>query len=543
MENAPRHTAHDPQRQTTSTAGDTRTAEERVIEVPGDPRTDDNDRTAEERVIEVPAHALELIGLLEDAGYEAWCVGGFVRDALLGRTSHDVDIATDAAWESVRDICENAGLRTHETGVKHGTVTVVFPDHDNATTEVTTYRVDGTYQDARHPDSVTFVRTIEEDLARRDFTINAIAYQPERGILDPYDGIGDIDRGIIRVVGDPARRFAEDALRILRACRFVSQLGFTIEPEAYKVMLRQKCLLGKVSVERVTDELDRLLLGDHVHDALMSTVDVLAFVVPELVAMKNCGQNTPYHIYDVLEHTAYVVQNAPADRLARWTAFFHDMGKPAAAFFDEDKGVDHFYGHAWASQTLARGMMNRLHMSTSFKDKVLTLVKYHDDPIEPTSRSVRRALMRLGGDVELFRTLCDIKRADALSQAPRCAPRVELAGQLKDVLDEVIAQHEAFSLKDLAVNGDDLMEAGIPQGPRIGELLERALEAVIADEVPNEKPALLAYVSEATSAADDDPSPASTAASPAVAAPTTAADSSAKPGSDPAPDAAAEDEA
>ncbi len=452
--------------------------------------------------ITLPAHARELIGLLEGAGNEAWCVGGFVRDSLLERPCYDVDIATNATWTTVKELCDNAGLPTHETGVKHGTITVVFPDHDMAAIEVTTYRVDGSYQDARHPDNVTFVQTIEEDLARRDFTINALAYHPSRGIVDPYGGLEDMNNKLIRVVGDPAKRFSEDALRILRACRFASQLGFDVEESTYHAMTRQKSLLGKVSSERITDELDRLLLGEYVHDAIMSTVDVLAFVIPELVAMRGCEQKTPFHIYDVLEHTAYTIQNAPADRLVRWTALCHDMGKPAAAFFDEE-GVEHFRGHAVVSQALTCELMDRLNMGTTFKDKVLLLVKHHDDLIEPKPRNVKRMLMRFDGDVDLFRALCDIKRADARSQAPRCAPRIELADQLEEVLDEVIARHEVFSLKDLAITGDDLIKAGIPQGPRIGRLLTSALEAVIAEEVPNENAALIAYVCSTASAEAD----------------------------------------
>lgn len=448
-------------------------------------------------VIDIPDYALRLLSTLEKAGFEAWVVGGYVRDRLLGRESHDVDVATDAPWQDVQRVCDAAGFSTHETGVKHGTLTVVIPDAPGSEArhaiEVTTYRTDGVYADARHPNDVSFVRSIEEDLARRDFTINALAYHPERGMLDLYDGASDLERGIIRIVGEPKTRFAEDALRILRACRFCSQLGFAIDAPTYQAMLECKHLLSKVSVERVTSELDGFLQGAHIHDALMSTVDVLAFVLPELLAMKDCPQVTPYHIYDVLEHTAWVVQHTPPERLTRWAALFHDMGKPAAAFFSPD-GVEHFYGHAAVSIVIARGIMDRLLMSPKFKEQVLTLVKRHDEVVEANPRSVKRMLGRLDGNVELFRILCDIKRADALSQAPQCAPRADLADQLVEVLEEVLAADEAFTVRDLAINGTDVMAAGIPRGPAVGDALMGALDAVIDGRIRNERDELLEFI-------------------------------------------------
>ncbi len=241
-----------------------------------------------------------------------------------------------------------AGWGTVETGVAHGTLTVVC---EGEPLEITTYRTDGVYSDGRHPDSVAPASSIEEDLQRRDFTINALAYHPARGIIDPFGGLADMERGVLRCVGDPATRFSEDALRILRACRFASQLGVAIDPATFEAMIACKNLLRQVSGERVYRELERFVCGDYVHDALMACVDVLAFVLPELVAMKGCAQVTKYHIYDVLEHTAWVVQRTPPEPLQRWSALFHDMGKPAAAFFEEtDEGpVEHFYGHAVVS--------------------------------------------------------------------------------------------------------------------------------------------------------------------------------------------------
>lgn len=441
----------------------------------------------------VPPQARRVIEVLEAAGFEAWCVGGFVRDSLLGRPVSDIDIACSALWPQTEEACLAAGMRVHRTGEKHGTVTVVC---DDAAFEVTTFRVDGAYSDARHPDEVRFVRSLKEDLARRDFTINAMAYHPLRGLADPFGGLEDARRGIIRTVGDPAQRFGEDALRILRACRFSSQLGFSLDGATYQAMLEGKRGLLRVSSERITAELQKLLLGDNVRDALLRTVDVLSAVLPELVAMKGFDQCTPYHCHDVLEHTARAVAGTPPYPLVRWAALFHDMGKPAA-FFKEPGGRGHFYGHAKISVSLARGIMDRLTFSTAFRDRVLLLVERHDDVFDATPRAVKRALARMGGDVELFRALCDLKRGDASAQAPAYAEeRMRRADDLLRVLDGILAEGEAFTLKHLAVNGRDAMDAGIAQGPSVGAALAAALDAVIDEQIPNDRETLLAFLDE-----------------------------------------------
>lgn len=441
----------------------------------------------------VPPQARRVIEVLEAAGFEAWCVGGFVRDSLLGRPVSDIDIACSALWPQTEETCLAAGMRVHRTGEKHGTVTVVC---DDAAFEVTTFRVDGAYSDARHPDEVRFVRSLKEDLARRDFTINAMAYHPLRGLADPFGGLEDARRGIIRTVGDPAQRFGEDALRILRACRFTSQLGFSLDGATYQAMLEGKRGLLRVSSERITAELQKLLLGDNVRDALLQTVDVISAVLPELVAMKGFDQCTPYHCHDVLEHTARAVAGTPPYPLVRWAALFHDMGKPAA-FFKEPGGRGHFYGHAKISVPLARGIMDRLTFSTAFRDRVLLLVERHDDVFDATPRAVKRALARMGGDVELFRALCDLKRGDASAQAPAYAEeRMRRADDLLRVLDGILAEGEAFTLKHLAVNGRDAMDAGIAQGPSVGAALAAALDAVIDEQIPNDRETLLAFLDE-----------------------------------------------
>lgn len=481
-------------------------------------------------IFRFPEEAFDVLHALEEAGYEAYFVGGCVRDSIMGRPMSDVDIATSARWQDTAAACEACGMRAHETGTKHGTVTIVAggaegakdgkPTNANSAEclegtegaddgdcasiassqkppqafEVTTYRVDSaTSADSRHPDSVEFVSSIEEDLSRRDFTMNAMAWHPERGLVDPYGGRQDIAEGVIRVVGDPSRRFREDALRILRACRFASQLGFRIDGETYEAMLSHKSLLENVSTERVTHELDLLLLGGHVHDALMRTVDVLSFVVPELVAMKDCAQPTKYHCFDVLEHTAWAVQLAEPTRLVRWAALCHDMGKPACMFFG-DGGVVHFYGHAAVSAKLARGMMDRLLMGPAFKDSLCAMVSNHSDKVAPTPKSVKRALAKVGGNPVLFRSLLALKRADILAHAPEYRGQAASMDDIEAVLDDMLAKGDAFAIRHLAIDGNDVMALGLAEGPEVGRVLQAVLDAVVDEAVENERDALIDYI-------------------------------------------------
>ena len=439
--------------------------------------------------ISLPQYAETALSILEHAGFEAWLVGGFVRDAVLGREPGDVDIACSALWSESKDAFEASGYRVYETGVAHGTITAMV---DGNPIEVTTYRVDGEYIDCRHPEYVRRAKTIEEDLARRDFTMNALAYHPDRGLIDPYGGQADIEAHLIRTVGDPRERFREDALRILRACRFASQLGFDIEPATLEAAQVCKRLLLRVSTERTSKEFELFLLGDYIHDALMKTADTLSGVMPELIAMKGFEQNSPYHIYDVLEHTAYVLQNTPAYPLARWAALFHDIGKPGAYF--ETEGVGHFYGHAYISIVIAKGAMERLNFSQSFMDKILYLVKVHDKAIHTNARSVKIALREVDGDITLFRALCDLKRADALAKAPNYQSGAEQADRLLEILDEIIETGAVYSRHQLAINGHSVMALGIEPGPRVGELLDVALDAVIDDAVENDHEALVRFL-------------------------------------------------
>ena len=440
----------------------------------------------------LPQAALRALDILESAGYDAWIVGGCVRDFIMHRPCTDIDIASAALWEDAERLFLDAGYRVQRTGTKHGTITVLV---DDQSFEVTTFRIDGMYKDARHPKQVKFVRTIEEDLARRDFTMNAIAYHPQRGYVDKFNGLGDIQQRVIRAVGNPNARFNEDALRILRGCRFCSQLGFTIEPLTYQDMYVNKGLMTRISPERALHELDLFILGDYVHDALLSTVDIMSALMPELVAAKGFDQKSKYHCYDVLEHTAYAMQNVPRYRLVRWAAFLHDLGKPASYFTHED-GIGHFYLHAKISAFMAEGILRRLKMSPSFMEQVCLLVRVHDDFIEPTPKSVKRMLAKLDGNTELFCALCDLKFGDAMGHAPSYRGRAKQAMELKSVMNQVLVEGEAFSLKHLAINGRDVINAGVEAGPEVGRLLKAALSEVIDEHLPNTKEALMSYVLE-----------------------------------------------
>ncbi len=420
-----------------------------------------------------------------------------MRDALMGRSAGDVDIATSAHWTQAKQAFSNAGFAVHETGVKHGTLTVVV--HGNPI-EVTTYRIDGPYSDGRHPDAVQFVRNIDDDLARRDFTINAMAYHPQRGLFDPYGGRADVASRTIRTVGDSTRRFGEDALRMLRAARFQSQLGFSIDPKTSQAMSKMCANLVHVAVERQMREWDKLLCGAHPCRAILGNVDVLGATIPEILPMRGFDQRTPYHCFDVLEHTAHVVENVRPTPLLRWAALLHDVGKPDM-FTVDSRGQGHFKGHAFRSGQMAREILTRLKASPTFTHRVTLLVSQHDDKFEPTPKSVKRRLAKLDDDPDLFYALCELKRADALAHAPDWRMyRVGISHQLEACMDEILAEGQAFKIADLAIDGDDVMGSGIEQGPLVGDMLRRCLDAVICEEVRNERDALLSYVAKARKA-------------------------------------------
>ncbi|MCM1284575.1 MAG: CCA tRNA nucleotidyltransferase [Acetobacter sp.] len=433
-------------------------------------------------------NAFMLIELIEKSGFEAYAVGGCVRDNIMNKICQDVDLTTSAKPYETEDILKKNGIKFIETGLKHGTVTAIV---NGEPFEITTYRTDGDYNDNRHPENVEFVTDIRKDLSRRDFTINAMAYNKCKGIVDLFNGQQDIDKKLIRCVGDADTRFKEDALRIMRAVRFSSVLSFNIEEKTEKAIFDNKELLKNVSAERIFTELSKLLLGDNVFDVLMRYKEVLAVIIPELSPMFDCCQNNPWHIYDVWAHTCKAVASCPNDLKLRLTMLLHDIGKPVKKTTDED-GVDHFKGHQQVSAELSADILKRLKVSNDIYNFVITLIPIHDVKINPERKCVKRWLGRIGEDY--FKALLEIKKADKLAQnAEKTKEEIKMLDLISEEIRSVIAENEAFSIKDLSVNGFDLINLGI-NGKEIGETLNFLLEKVISDELPNDKEILLRYL-------------------------------------------------
>lgn len=438
----------------------------------------------------IPAPVLEMLFFLEEKGFEAWIVGGFVRDALRGVAPHDADIATNARWESVKEIALDHGCKVRETGTKHGTVTVI---HQGYPLEITTFRSEAIYSDHRHPNSVTFVSSITEDLARRDFTINAMAYHPVRGLVDPYEGQADLHHRIIRCVGNPTQRFQEDALRILRALRFASQLSFSLAIDTENALFEQAASLSYVAGERLSVELEGMLCGQSVRAVLLNYAEVLSVIIPQLHTMKGFDQHSRWHIYDVLEHTACVIENTPPEPLVRWAALFHDAGKPDT-FFRDKNGIGHMPGHPLASIDHLRKAAKRLHFSRKRLHDLELLVRYHDDHPAPTRQDVRILFSKLEENRELFHTMCDLMRGDALGQAPFSHKRVKTIDEVEHIFDEMCSEGACLSLHDLPITGKDLLELAVPEGPQIGLLLSEAFAAVAREEIKPQREPLIAYI-------------------------------------------------
>lgn len=437
-------------------------------------------------ILEIPKNAETILNILENAGYEAYVVGGCVRDSILGRTPDDWDITTSAKPEQVKELFH----RTVDTGLQHGTVTVLMEKEGY---EVTTYRVDGGYEDGRHPKEVTFTASLEEDLKRRDFTINAMAYNPSRGLVDLFGGMEDIDRKIIRCVGDPMERFTEDALRIMRAVRFSAQLGFTIEDETRKALKVLAPNLKHVSAERIQTELVKLLVSPH-PDYLRVAYEagIIAEFLPEFDVCMETPQNTPYHCYTVGEHILHSLNYVRADRVLRITMLLHDIGKPVVRKTDEN-GRDHFKMHGEAGEKMAGQILRRLKFDNDTIYKVTRLVKWHDDRPAGTTKSVRRAVNRIGED--LFPYYLEVQQADMLAQSEyRRAEKQERLDKVKEAYEVIMNEHQCVSLKTLAVTGKDLIQAGYKPGREIGETLNRLLEEVLADPQKNQKEVLLSML-------------------------------------------------
>ena len=429
--------------------------------------------------IELPRKVVLIIKNLQRHGYDAYAVGGCVRDSILNRKPEDWDITTSAKPEQVKRIFR----RTVDTGIEHGTVTVLIGKDGF---EVTTYRVDGLYEDGRHPKEVTFTSRLEEDLKRRDFTINAMAYNDDERLVDAFGGMRDLNYHLIRCVGDPKERFSEDALRILRAVRFSAQLAFPIEPETAEAIKSLAPNLEKISAERIQAELVKLLVSDHperIQDAC--ELGITKVVLPEWDDMVGVKQNTPHHKYDVAAHTVHALQNVKNDKVLRLTMLFHDMGKPVMKTTDEN-GRDHFKGHAIASEQIAKTVMKRLKFDNDTIRKVTKLVAYHDYRMEPTGANVRRAMHEIG--VELFPYYLAVRLADTKAQSSyERRGKLENIIQIRELYRNALRNKECVTLKDLAVTGTDLINLGIAPGKELGTLLNELLDMVIEDPAWNQK--------------------------------------------------------
>ena len=438
--------------------------------------------------IELPRKVVLIIKNLQRHGYDAYAVGGCVRDSILNRKPEDWDITTSAKPEQVKRIFR----RTVDTGIEHGTVTVLIGKDGF---EVTTYRVDGLYEDGRHPKEVTFTSRLEEDLKRRDFTINAMAYNDDERLVDAFGGMRDLNYHLIRCVGDPKERFSEDALRILRAVRFSAQLAFPIEPETAEAIKSLAPNLEKISAERIQAELVKLLVSDHperIQDAC--ELGITKVVLPEWDEMVGVKQNTPHHKYDVAAHTVHALQNVKNDKVLRLTMLFHDMGKPVMKTTDEN-GRDHFKGHAIASEQIAKRVMKRLKFDNDTIRKVTKLVAYHDYRMEPTGANVRRAMHEIG--VELFPYYLAVRLADTKAQSSyERRGKLENIIQIRELYRNALRNKECVTLKDLAVTGTDLINLGIAPGKELGTLLNELLDMVIEDPAWNQKGKLCDYVKE-----------------------------------------------
>ena len=430
----------------------------------------------------MPQEVRSLLARLESAGYQGWAVGGCVRDTLRGAVPSDWDVTTDARPERVMALF---GERAIPTGLKHGTVTVCAGEPH---VEVTTFRRDGTYSDHRRPDAVQFSSSLEEDLARRDLTVNAMAMDLRGHICDPFGGQEDLSRRVLRCVGDPLRRLDEDALRIMRTLRFAAVLGFTIEPDTSAALHRCAPLLADIAAERILVEMNKLLTGEYMASVLLAYPDVLGVFLPELLPCVGFDQRNVHHCYDVWTHSVYAASAIAPDSVLRWAMLLHDIGKPDCFTVDEH-GTGHFYGHPARSAELAEAICRRLRMDKKSAQRIVTLVRWHDRDIPRTEKAVARAARQLGEDT--LRQLLAVKRADNRAQSPLCRGRAADIDRAEAILDDLLARQSCFSLRELAVRGNDLTALGL-RGPAVGEALQKLLDAVMDGSVPNERPALLA---------------------------------------------------
>ena len=430
----------------------------------------------------LPQEVQYCITSLEAAGYCAYAVGGCVRDSLLGLTPADYDLCTDARPEAIAQVFSGQQLLHH--GQKHGTVGVVLNDQ---VFEITTFRTEGGYEDARHPGWVSFVKNVEDDLARRDFTVNAMAYNPTQGFIDPFGGQKDLHDKILRTVGDPADRFREDALRILRGARFSARFRLTPEAKTMDAMVQLAPSLDRIARERVFEELCKLLKAATAED-LLRFAPLLTQVIPELAPVVGFEQHSPHHAYDVFTHTAHVVAAVPAELSLRWAALLHDVGKPAC-FTRDENGRGHFKGHAKVSTELADDILLRLKAPTALRQQVTELIGLHMTKLEPDKKRLRRWLGKLGQ--ERLMQLLDLQEADMGSKGTGKPKEMEQFTVLRSMIRDILAEDACFSIKDLAVSGRDLQQIGLTPGPDMGRCLSWLLEQVQDEQLPNHRDVLL----------------------------------------------------
>lgn len=430
--------------------------------------------------IDIPKGAKQIISELERCRWDAYVVGGCVRDSLLGIKPHDWDACTNAKPDEIEECFSD--FHIIETGLKHGTLTVIA---DDESFEITTFREDGQYSDSRHPDSVTFSDNLQRDLSRRDFTINAMAYNDKVGLVDPFGGRESLRKKEIKCVGNPMDRFQEDALRIMRALRFASTYGFSIHEDTSKAIHELAYKLNNIAKERIIKELSQLLLGKGVLQILLDYSDVISVIIPEFTPCIGFNQNSPYHEYTIYDHTAHAVANYTGDDLSiKLALLLHDIGKPQC--YTEDERGGHFHGHGSVSHDMSSIIIRRLKFDRKTRNEALGLILHHDSTIEPNYKTVRRWLNRIG---ELqFRKLLEVRMADIKAHSKGTQQsRIERCLALHDILDQVVAQEQCFSMKDLAISGRDIMALGIPEGETIGKILNHILDLVINGELPNEK--------------------------------------------------------
>ena len=429
----------------------------------------------------LPESIAEIINALETAGYAAYVVGGCVRDACLGLIPQDYDLCTSALPEQTEAVFANRRLVL--AGKKHGTVGVVT---ENGLVEITTFRTEGSYRDNRHPDWVKFVPDVESDLARRDFTVNAMAYSPTRGYADPFGGRGDLEKGILRAVGNPEKRFQEDSLRILRGVRFAVRFGLTVDPATEKAMFAQAALMDNLARERVFDELCKLLPLVTAED-LIRFAPILAAVIPELKPMIGFDQRSPHHAYDLYTHVAHVVAGVPGDLALRWAALLHDVGKIPTFSVDEN-GRGHFLDHAAKGAEMADVILRRLKAPNALREQVVLLIDKHMLWLLPEKKQLRRQMGKLGP--ETVYQILSLQQADNSSKGTAKSGENEKYIQILDVLEEIRSEDGCLSLKDLTVKGNDLMQIGF-SGRSIGVMLNWLLEQVLEETLPNERGVLL----------------------------------------------------